>query len=379
MRLLRQRELPQEQLWYYDLYYQSYSADGTLTDENGAAYNWVKQTHGQGGWAFPDNEVSISQNKFDDKQFAWDAIDGSGKETLGVHYVFDENYGSHRLSALCKEVAKNNPLKIYYRAKPHTVTYQYEGNIPQGAPKVPDVVHTGYSAPVTVAANPVLEGYTFSGWKTQTPDSVEIENGKLTMPNQDVVLTGTWEKIPVPEQKTGGLKVSKTVTGNEGDTSRDFTFRVMLGNLSIEGRYGDMTFHKGIAEFTLKHGESKTATGLPAGIRYTVEEKDNAGYTVTKSGDIGTIEENAIAVAAFNNHKSSTAPGGGNNGGSHSGNHSGSSSGSGKPSEKLNATPQTGDNANLTFWIAVLGVSLAGVAAILIFLKKQRKKSDDKK
>ena len=38
-----------------------------------------------------------------------------------------------------------------------------------------------------------------------------------------------------------------------------------------------------------------------------------------------------------------------------------------------------GRYSDMTFWIAVLGVSLAGVAAILIFLKKQRKKSDDKK
>ena len=126
----------QEQLWYYELYYQFYDPDGNQTDENGAAYNWIRQTHGQGGWAYPGDAVSISQKKFDGKQFAWDAIDGSGKETLGIHYVFDENYGEHRLNALCSEATKDNPLKIYYRATPHTVTYQYDGVVPDGAPEV---------------------------------------------------------------------------------------------------------------------------------------------------------------------------------------------------------------------------------------------------
>ena len=185
----------EKQLWFYELYYQSYASDGTLQDENGVPYNWVRQTHGQGSWAYPDDEVQISQKKFDGKQFAWDAVDGSGKETLGVHYVFDENYGPHRLSALCKEATKDNPLKIYYRATPHTVTYQYTGEVPAGAPEVPGVVHTAYSAPVTVAAAPTMDGYTFSGWTVQSPAGVEIKDGKLTMPHDDVVLVGSWTKV----------------------------------------------------------------------------------------------------------------------------------------------------------------------------------------
>ena len=37
--------------------------------------------------------------------------------------------------------------------------------------------------------------------------------------------------------------------------------------------FGDMDFTDGVATFTLKHGQSATATGLPAGIGYTVEEQ----------------------------------------------------------------------------------------------------------
>ena len=47
----------EKQLWFYELYYQSYASDGTLQDENGVPYNWVRQSHGQGSWAYPDDEV----------------------------------------------------------------------------------------------------------------------------------------------------------------------------------------------------------------------------------------------------------------------------------------------------------------------------------
>lgn len=107
-----------------------------------------------------------------------------------------------------------------------------------------------------------------------------------------------------PDPQTGDLMVSKTVSGNRGDTSEDFSFTVTLGDTSIDGKYGDMTFHDGVAAFTLRHGQSIKASGLPAGIRYTVAESDNAGYTVTSSGETGSIMAGETAVALFNNHMS---------------------------------------------------------------------------
>ncbi|MDO5042900.1 MAG: InlB B-repeat-containing protein [Slackia sp.] len=204
-----QWEKAQEQLWYYELYYQSYAPDGDQTDKNGLSFNWIRQTHGQGGWAYPDDNVSIGSKKFDGKQFPWDAIDGSGKETLGVHYVFDENFGPHRLSATCAEATKDNPLKIYYRATPHTLTYEYEGTIPDGAPQLPAPVNSAYSAPVKITAAPSMEGWEFSGWKVKSPEGVTIaENGTLTMPNNDVVLVGSWTKTAAPiEPTTAAYKV----------------------------------------------------------------------------------------------------------------------------------------------------------------------------
>lgn len=195
-----------EQLWYYEVYYQFYEADGDQHDENGAAYSWVRQTHDQGGWAHPGDTVRIDKTKFDGLDLGWDAIDGSGPETLGVHYVYDENYGPHRLSATCGEASKDNPLKIYYRATPHTLSYEYEGEVPDGAPQLPATVSSSYGAPITVTDGPSMEGWQFSGWTVKSPAGVSIaEDGTLTMPNNDVVLSGSWTKTATPVIPTSAV------------------------------------------------------------------------------------------------------------------------------------------------------------------------------
>ena len=114
-----------------------------------------------------------------------------------------------------------------------------------------------------------------------------------------------------PVDNVGNLTVTKTVSGFGSDQSKAFTFTVTLNDTPITGEYGDMTFTNGVATFTLKHGESKTATGIPAGVSYTVEESDNDGYTVTKTNETGTIQTGVTATAAFENYKGSSGGGGG--------------------------------------------------------------------
>ena len=52
-----------------------------------------------------------------------------------------------------------------------------------------------------------------------------------------------------------------------------------------------MTFMDGVAKFSLKHEESRIATGLPRGVGYTVEETPVAGFETYKYGVAGTIGE----------------------------------------------------------------------------------------
>jgi hypothetical protein len=67
-----------------------------------------------------------------------------------------------------------------------------------------------------------------------------------------------------------------------------------------------MTFANGVATFTLKHNQTKTATGLPADISYEVVESSAAGYTATYSGKTGTIHAGVKASASVSNNYSAT-------------------------------------------------------------------------
>ncbi|MBO5518295.1 MAG: hypothetical protein J6A42_09490 [Firmicutes bacterium] len=64
----------------------------------------------------------------------------------------------------------------------YTVTYQYTGTVPAGAPSVPASRTYAVGASVPAAKVPSMDGYTFSGW------SGEVS----TMPNHDVTVTGSW-------------------------------------------------------------------------------------------------------------------------------------------------------------------------------------------
>ena len=142
---------------------------------------------------------------------------------------------------------------------------------------------------------PVGTGYTVA----------ETEDGSFTAAYTNEI--GTIVKDTILEakvtntRKTSGLKVEKTVvSANAADLTKEFTFTVILSDNTITDTYGDMTFTAGEATFTLKDGESKTATGLPTGITYTVKEEAAEGFSTTSVGAQGMISEQ-LAEAKFTN------------------------------------------------------------------------------
>ena len=143
----------------------------------------------------------------------------------------------------------------------------------------------------------------------------------------------------------GNLTVFKTVSGNAASTTKEFDFTVTLSDNSVSGTYGDMTFADGIAKLTLKHGESKTAKDLPNGVSYKVVESNYTGYTVTKTGDTGTIEGGKTAVVNFVNTRNDYG---------------------------LGVIPKTGDSSNLMGWI-LLVLAAAVVMVVTIVTGKRRK------
>ena len=160
-------------------------------------------------------------------------------------------------------------------------------------------------------------------------------------------------------EPVGDLVVTKTVAGSQGDKSKDFKFRVTLTAPAAEEggdnepetvKYGDVEFTDGVGEFTLRHGQSVSITGIPEKTKYVVEELDADGYTVTKSGDKGEVGLLTKDTAAFTNTKGTVG---------------GSGSGS-------SGAPDTGDDRHPGLWLGLLALCLGGIAVSVPVLCRRR-------
>ena len=243
-------------------------------------------------------------------------------------------------------------LVLYRAIQKYSVTYTDGIGGTSFADEVTSDLRRGTLTPAFTGGTPTRSGYTFTGWSPAVAATVTA----------NAVYTAQWAPIGGGEDPYGNLTVSKTVTGKAGDTEQKFTFTVKLDR-AISGAYGDMTFNNGTAVVTLKHGESSTATKLPADIHYTVTESDNDGYTVTVNGATGVISDGKTAVAAFVNTKDSDAP-----------EQPGSPdvpNDSGTPDD----VPKTGDTMNLGLWISLMGLSLAGLFISLVVVKKRTRRN----
>ena len=262
-------------LWYQEIYLQN--PDGTFS-------RW---SYGHGGFAKANTTVRMDLTAFDGQKTAWG-------DTLGVEYVFDADNAKNRLSDIVENAGKQTPLCAYYKRAPHTVTYQYEGTVPDGAPTVPAKVDSWYGANVSIAEPPTLAGYVFSGWTTDTAGAV-IDKGILTMPNTDVGLKGIWTKdvattamvtfriangtwadgstadkqilILLHEGKgtldaadiPTGMKADSGYTGGTWDRQPDTTADAVTGNLLYtysfhrDGGHGGNGGHGGSTRYTLTY------------------------------------------------------------------------------------------------------------------------------
>lgn len=141
-----------------------------------------------------------------------------------------------------------------------------------------------------------VENYIFEGWFTDEDCSNKYIDG--TTLDTDITLYGKWTAV------FGNLTVNKKVAGTDGDKNQEFNFKVTLSK-PVNGTYGDMTFTDGVANFTLKHDESKNGVNLPANISYTVVEDDYSkdGYTTTSINSTGTITKDKTTEVSFTNTK----------------------------------------------------------------------------
>lgn len=106
----------------------------------------------------------------------------------------------------------------------YSVSYEYNGEIPEGAPELPTSTSYAAGVNVNVASDPVVEGYTFSGWSSS---DVTVNNGWFTMPGEPVVFTGSFTKkdgYTVRYEITGEIPENYVVPSEKeyfaGDTVR---------------------------------------------------------------------------------------------------------------------------------------------------------------
>lgn len=77
--------------------------------------------------------------------------------------------------------------------KHYTVSYEYTGTVPEGAPALPEAASYLNGDDVIVADAPEMAYYTFSGWYTDEELTNLAED--FTMPAEDVTIYGSWEPI----------------------------------------------------------------------------------------------------------------------------------------------------------------------------------------
>ena len=118
--------------------------------------------------------------------------------------------------------------------------------------------------------------------------------------------------------KLGTLSITKTVSGEGGDTDRDWHFSVHLTPPPYTKLADSYRFKVGAAEgtlvlnsasglyegITLKHGQTAVIEGLPVGTTYVVteQEADSDGYSTDINGSGMQITEAGQAVAVENVH-----------------------------------------------------------------------------
>ena len=146
--------------------------EGSWSPSDGTKYvvkHWL-QTVDRTGY-YQDQSIAADQNK----------TGVTGAQTEAAAYDLT-GFTAQAFSQKTIAADGSTVVDIYYNRNPHIVTYEYEGDIPDNAPEVPETESYYFGEDVPDAPIPELPGYTFEGWKDE-PD---------TMPDEDVVVTGKW-------------------------------------------------------------------------------------------------------------------------------------------------------------------------------------------
>ncbi len=231
---------------------------------------------------------------------------GNVKITGDSLFVYDPEYGVWKTGTLSVTEGKN-----YYGTYTLTLPSGVSAHEPDGTPVTKVTAGTSFflasttkptATDMEITASDTLTWLQEYRQYSPNPETYKASDGRYFQHMIGAVIKqkpveATLRLAPANE---GSLTVSKSVVGETNSTTA-FTFTITLGDTSINGTYGDMTFTNGVATVTLKAGESATAMHLPVGTTYTVAETPNADYASTATGTSGAITKDATAAAAFTN------------------------------------------------------------------------------
>ncbi len=194
---------------------------------------------------------------------------------------------------------------VYREAPKYTVTYQYDGDVPDGAQAQLPVDNTQYKKgdTVTVKPTPTLDGYTFSGW---TATGVEVKDGKFTMPGNDVVFKGTWVarndlSYTVHHYWNGTTESvynDEIVTGQTFNTTVPVSPKVANDNYTpVPTDINSVTITIGVNEVTFYYYKNVTLTAKSNTVTYNGKEQIVSGFTGAPEGaDFSAIEVGAKGI-----------------------------------------------------------------------------------
>ena len=139
-------------------------------------------------------------------------------------------------------------LKLYYRRNTYNVRYEYTGEVPDGASRLPRRETHEYEEEVSVAKDATAEGYTFSGWSIK--DNFE-------MPAGDVVITGSFtaNNVVEPGNNDEPIKPEEPDNPNENNITEE---NIVNEETDVDGFNKDIDDKKDIKEKDNKGINPKT-------------------------------------------------------------------------------------------------------------------------
>ena len=196
-------------------------------------------------------------------------------------------------------------LKLYYTRNTHQVSYQYEGDVPTGAPAVPDAANHKYQAQVTVAENPNVTGYIFIGWTAATENgtAVTTTGGKFVMPDANVVLKGSFTaaeqnyrvKYLDEDTKEEIQAMSDPKDAHFGDEIKGYTEKIEISGYTFV-RADDLTVGTDNEQniVTVYYSEDTNEDDIPDKYQITftyVSADDDKGTVTGTTSEIATVYE----------------------------------------------------------------------------------------